>query len=257
MGILLAALFALSPAQTTPWLKNAHAHNDYLHTRPLLEALEKGFTSVEADVFPVGGRLLVAHTSLELVGAKTLESLYLDPLERFIRERGKAWMPGEEPFWLMVDIKTKPEEAWALLREEIRKRPELFCRWEKGKRKQGPVWLVLSGSVPRKLVLEEEPRLASVDGRLNDMGKQMDPEEMPWISDAWTSQFKWRGKGPIPESDAAKFRDLARRTAAEGKQLRFWGAPDSEESWKFQKESGAHRIGTDKLEGLAKFLRKD
>ena len=32
-------------------LRRAHAHNDYYHKRPLLDALDQGFCSVEADVF--------------------------------------------------------------------------------------------------------------------------------------------------------------------------------------------------------------
>ena len=39
-------------------LARAHAHNDYLHERPLLDALDHGFTSVEADIFLVDGKLL-------------------------------------------------------------------------------------------------------------------------------------------------------------------------------------------------------
>ena len=42
-------------------LAQAHAHNDYEHERPLFDALEHGFTSVEADVWLVDGELLVAH----------------------------------------------------------------------------------------------------------------------------------------------------------------------------------------------------
>ena len=42
-------------------LAQAHAHNDYEHPRPLLDALDHGFTSVEADVWLVDGELLVAH----------------------------------------------------------------------------------------------------------------------------------------------------------------------------------------------------
>jgi len=41
-------------------LRGAHAHNDYQHERPLLDALAHGFQSVEADVFLVEGKLLVA-----------------------------------------------------------------------------------------------------------------------------------------------------------------------------------------------------
>ena len=40
-------------------LGQAHAHNDYYHKRPLLDALSHGFCSVEADVFLKNGRLLV------------------------------------------------------------------------------------------------------------------------------------------------------------------------------------------------------
>ncbi|MEY4613753.1 MAG: hypothetical protein RL179_1726, partial [Planctomycetota bacterium] len=36
-----------------------HSHNDYVHSRPLVEALEQGFDSVEADVFLVKNDLLV------------------------------------------------------------------------------------------------------------------------------------------------------------------------------------------------------
>ena len=62
---LLPALIVCSPvaalvAQGVPRaLPAAHAHNDYLHKRPLLDALAQGFCSVEADIFLVDGALLV------------------------------------------------------------------------------------------------------------------------------------------------------------------------------------------------------
>src|SRR5437660_742306 len=61
-------------------LRRAHAHNDYEHPRPLFDALDHRFGSVEADVFLVDGRLLVAHDPTELDPTRTLEALYLDPL---------------------------------------------------------------------------------------------------------------------------------------------------------------------------------
>ena len=62
--------------QDSPAIRQAHAHNDYLHARPLLDALECGFCSVEADIYLVDGQLLVAHTQLELSPDRTLRSLY-------------------------------------------------------------------------------------------------------------------------------------------------------------------------------------
>lgn len=76
---LVAALLALTATTITPSvcaqaapkprpgdvqpLERAHAHNDYEHDRPLLDALDHGFTSVEADVWLVDGDRAVSRTS--------------------------------------------------------------------------------------------------------------------------------------------------------------------------------------------------
>ena len=46
----------------------AHAHNDYEHARPLLDALAFGFCSVDADIWLVGGELPVGSTLITLDG---------------------------------------------------------------------------------------------------------------------------------------------------------------------------------------------
>src|SRR5262245_45294116 len=69
-------------------LPQAHAHNDYEHKRPLLDALDNGFCSVEADIFLVNGELLVGHTSKDLRPERTLEKLYLDPLRQRVKANG-------------------------------------------------------------------------------------------------------------------------------------------------------------------------
>ena len=76
-------------------LGQAHAHNDYEHDRPLFDALEHGFTSVEADVWLVDGELLVAHDREYVQPGVTLESLYLylDPLQDLVRGQGHSVYP--------------------------------------------------------------------------------------------------------------------------------------------------------------------
>src|SRR4051794_37993520 len=102
-GLLIAAagLALAADAPVTP-LKNAHAHNDYAHARPLFDALDQGFCSVEADVFLVDGKLLVGHTLFELKPDRTLESLYLDPLRERIKTNGGRVYRGGLPCWLLV-----------------------------------------------------------------------------------------------------------------------------------------------------------
>ncbi|HZI68070.1 MAG TPA: alkaline phosphatase, partial [Hanamia sp.] len=59
---------------------DAHAHNDYMHPVPFYTAWNAGFGSIEADVFPVNGVLLVSHNKEALNPKRTLDSLYLNPL---------------------------------------------------------------------------------------------------------------------------------------------------------------------------------
>src|SRR2546428_9116617 len=84
---------AASPeTNSPPPLTRAHAHNDYEHTRPLLDALDHGFCSIEADIWLVDGKLLVAHDRGKVKPDRTLQALYLDPMrERVRRNRGGAF----------------------------------------------------------------------------------------------------------------------------------------------------------------------
>src|SRR5918997_4734977 len=98
---LAAALaLALSPAMVCAAdvkpLPQAHAHNDYEHQRPLLDALDHGFTGVEADIWLVNGKLLVAHEEAHLKPERTLEALYLEPLKKRISENGGRVYPGTQ-----------------------------------------------------------------------------------------------------------------------------------------------------------------
>src|SRR5262249_11249891 len=68
------------PRRFVEVVSRGHAHNDYEHPRPLFDALDHGFRSVEADIFLVDGKLLVGHAQADLKPERTLEKLYLDPL---------------------------------------------------------------------------------------------------------------------------------------------------------------------------------
>ncbi|MFO0007750.1 MAG: hypothetical protein ACK559_42210 [bacterium] len=50
-------------------------------------------------------------------------------------------------------------------------------------------------------------------------------------------------------------RDFVSRCESRGRKLRFWGAPDKPAVWQTLWESGVSLLGTDDLEGLARFQR--
>jgi hypothetical protein len=66
-------VLVLHAAEPKP-LVRAHAHNDYEHARPLFDALDRGFCSVEADVYLIDGELLVAHDRKDVKAGRTLRN---------------------------------------------------------------------------------------------------------------------------------------------------------------------------------------
>ncbi|MDN5726614.1 MAG: hypothetical protein L0G99_11890, partial [Propionibacteriales bacterium] len=114
-------------------LDQAHAHNDYEHDRPLLNALDNGFTSVEADVWLVGDELYVGHDGPDLT--RTLRSLYLDPLRRRIRgNRQRVFRDRDAPIRLLVDVKSPEPAAYDVINKQLSAYPELITVWRNGRR---------------------------------------------------------------------------------------------------------------------------
>ncbi len=61
---------------------NGHAHNDYNHPVPFYTAYDAGFGSIEADIILQDNHLYVAHDEKDIDTGRTLQSLYLNPLQQ-------------------------------------------------------------------------------------------------------------------------------------------------------------------------------
>ncbi|WP_375546469.1 phosphatidylinositol-specific phospholipase C/glycerophosphodiester phosphodiesterase family protein [Actinophytocola gossypii] len=275
---LLLALIGLVagavPAAATPhhhdgWVRplaQAHAHNDYEHDRPLFDALSHGFTSVEADIYLVDGDLLVAHDPEDLDPARTLESLYLEPLRRLVLTGGiykGRWVD----FQLLIDLKTEGESTYAALDRLLRSPRYAFLwtsyRW--GHVWRGPVTAVVSGNRPRATMEAQRSRVAFYDGRIadpNDLGPGSPAKLTPLVSDNWTKLFTWTGVGEMPADERAELRSIVRTAHRAGQRVRFWATPDApgparEAIWRELVDAGVDHINTDDLAGLESFLRHD
>lgn len=222
-----------------------HSHNDYLRERPLHQALDHGFRSVEADVFLIDGELRVAHERENTRPGRTLESLYLEPL------RTRAQEPGLDLI-LLVDIKAEGEAVYRELRARLPQYPYL-TRWESGRRKAGKVMVILSGDRPIETVRAEANRWVALDGRLPDLDGELDPELFPLVSDSW-SRLGWTSGSPAAGEALDRLRSAVGKARAKGVLLRFWGVPDRPALWGQLRDEGVPVIGTDQIESLARFL---
>ncbi|WP_394793373.1 phosphatidylinositol-specific phospholipase C/glycerophosphodiester phosphodiesterase family protein [Armatimonas sp.] len=237
-------------------LPRAHAHNDYAHTRPLLDALEQGFCSVEADVYLENGQLLVGHDKKDLRPERTLTALYLEPLWQRVKANGGQVYPDAAPVTLLVDIKTEGARVYAALKETLKPYAPMCTRFENGKIQRRAITIILSGDRPRDILAAERNRLAALDGRPDDLGKNLSVALIPLISESWFTLFKWYGSGLMIRPDREKLSQLIEQAHTEGRTIRFWATPDTPAGWEVCWRAGVDYLNTDKLSELATFLRK-
>ncbi|WP_306215694.1 phosphatidylinositol-specific phospholipase C/glycerophosphodiester phosphodiesterase family protein [Actinoplanes sp. RD1] len=242
-------------------LSRAHAHNDYEHERPLTDALAHGFTSVEADIYLVGGELLVAHDPEDIVPGRTLQSLYLDPLLHRVRaNHGRVYRGSDLSLQLLVDIKNTGAATYTELDRVLRSYRSILTTYVRGKVRDAAVTVVVSGDRPRELMAAQRIRYAFYDGRATDLNTGAPASLVPLISDNWTTLFTWQGAGPIPAAERAKLRQFVRDAHRGGQRVRFWATPDvagpeRDAVWRELVAAGVDHLNTDDLAGLEAFLR--
>jgi hypothetical protein len=259
---LLAAwlLLSVSPtafAQVAP-LPNAHAHNDYRHERPLLDALDHGFTSVEADVLLIDGELYVGHDMPEGPHQlPTLQDTYLEPLQQRVNQHnGQIYSGYGGPFYLMIDIKTEAQPTYARLKEVLSPYQSMLSKTEDGTYEPGAVTVFLSGNRPIERVQQESDRLVSIDGRPDDLRKGYSAEFMPVISQHYRAIIDWAGKDPLSRKQRKALEKLTEQAHQEGKKVRLWATPENQLVWQTLLDAGVDLINTDQLAELQQFLNQ-
>jgi glycerophosphoryl diester phosphodiesterase len=246
------------PAIAGAVLARAHAHNDYENARPLLDALDNGFTSIEVDVWLHAGQLVVAHSFPEFA-AGTLEQLYLAPLEARLREQqGRVYAEWPHSVQLLIDIKSNAELTYRALHQALARYSALLTRFEHGERTEGPVTVVISGNRPLELMRAQALRYAAYDGRSCDLSLPLSAAFMPLVSNAWYDLFSWRGVGAMPHDERERLKTFVSAAHARGQRVRFWGTPDAaprrEALWKELLSAGVDYINTDHVLALRHFL---
>ncbi|MDF1576467.1 MAG: phosphatidylinositol-specific phospholipase C/glycerophosphodiester phosphodiesterase family protein [Bacteroidales bacterium] len=237
----------------------AHAHNDYMHERPLFDALGNGFRSIEADVFSLGDSLYVAHDRKDIRPGRTLRALYLEPLGESFAEGRLSLYDSTCPLILLIDIKDHGLTTYGLLDRILNEYRDILCRVSPEAYYPGSVKVVVSGNRPIGYMMEQTERFAFVDGRIQDLTEEYPTLLMPLISDRWTKYFSWKGKGEMPEKERTQLRNYVQQAHENGQMIRFWATPDSPGKeryavWTELLKAGADLINTDDLNGLRDFL---
>ena len=255
---LIIVCSATAYSQIIP-LPHAYAHNDYWHKRPLLDAMDNGFTHIEADVYLRHSKLLVAHRPPLLRKRKTIEGLYLKPLYNHLSVVTGQSQTSLDTVVLMIDIKSNGRKTYGALRQILNKYKSILSTCINGKVTIRNLTLVLTGHRPLRELEKEEARYVFADADLRKIDSQETdyPEMFTTASCKYSNLITWKGKGEIPELEKANLTALVNKAHLSGTKVRLWAAPENETVWHFLRNCGVDLINTDKLVALKHFFIKD
>jgi alkaline phosphatase len=244
--ISIVFLLTATAQQKKYTVYNAHAHNDYIHAVPFYTAYNAGFGSIEVDIFPVNGILCVAHYKSDIQPGRTLKSLYLDPLLKELA------INNSRPLKLLVDLKENYAVSLPLLIQELEPlRPYLFTLEE-----SKPLIILISGNRPPPAEYKNYPSYIFFDDDRKLYHTKAELERVGQVSLPFVKFSSWKGDGSLERKSKKLLKHTIDSVHRAGKTIRFWAAPDNEASWLMQMKLRVDLIGTDKIDELAKFLRR-
>ena len=257
--LLFVLLFAVNASAQVAPIKHGHAHNDYMHSRPLFEALENGFTSIEIDVFLHNNELKVAHVGVGLDKKQNIQQLYLDPIKKIIDKNGGNVYKGfNTPVIFMIDFKTGGIETYYKLNEILKSYESIISVYAHDSViHQRAINILISGNCPIGELLKSDTAFATVDAGINSLDNPGIDKAVTRYSNPWGSYFTWKGKGEMPETQKAKLDSLVAKAHAKHKHIRFYHIPDKPNVWRTLLDAGVDWINTDKLKEYRKFYEQD
>lgn len=243
--ILTSFLLSMLPslAQRSGPVK-IHAHNDYEKPVPLQTALDNRADYIEADVWLVDGKLMVAHERKEINPARTLDSLYLNPIVRlFTQNKGRISPDRTYKPALVIDLKDKFDEVWPVLQAQLTKHIDTFNPLSN----PNGIQVIISGNRPRIEVMLDYPLFIKFDGRSTEIYDDETSKRVALISDSFLNYSRWDGNGDLPDVDREKLKRIIRRAHDQDKMIRFWAIPDNPNAWKQLRKLGVDVLNTDKV----------
>ena len=256
--LLLPIFISLKAYPQNLSLPNAYAHNDYWHKRPLYDALDNGFTHIEADIYLRDGQLVVAHVLPRLRMRKTLDSLYLKPLVGCIDGTNRGITCPDFPVMLMIDIKSGARDTYIALKQLLEKYRPYLSSCRNGRFIQGKITVVLTGHKPVELLRKETDRIAFVDEDLMQALKDtINQNFYQTASCRYSRLLNWIGEGPLPEKERSHLCDYVSAAHRLGKKVRLWASPENKAVWHELLNCGVDLINTDQLDNLKNFLLYD
>ena len=227
--------------------QRVHSHNDYDQSVPFWNAYSSGAHSIEADVFLKDGVLYVTHDESEIIAERTLEQLYLKPLNEIYgitRENQNAH--ENQDLQILIDMKSEANTSLDALVNLLLEFPELIVNSQ--------LRFVISGNRPKPEQYSSYPDFIWFDHQ--DLAPISDQawDKVALISMSFGKFSDWKGTGSIATSELKEIERAIKIAHRYHKPFRFWGTPDSQLAWETFSRIGVDFINTDRPSECVKYV---
>jgi len=212
-----------------------HSHNDYDRNVPFWNAYSQDMNSIEIDLVLVDQALFVAHDVADAQLERTMERLYLEPLQQAVN-MGFGY-PDQLQF--LVDLKGDAEASMALLLPLLKKYETII--------EQHKIQFVISGNKPSLRYFLHVPAYVLIDLQVQDTWQNEVNilEKIGMISYNFQSLSTWKGRGELPAKDREKLQQKIAQAKQMQRPIRFWATPDTPEAWQTLYDLQVDYINTD------------
>lgn len=251
MKIILSSVLLVLTTLTTlqAQLPAKHSHNDYEQPFPFYTAYNNQFESIEADVFLENGQLLVAHTEKQLETERSLDKLYLDPVDSILKKNnGLIYSGKNKKLQLLIDCKTEAYSTLKVLIDLLKKYPAIISDNE--------IKLVITGNRPASEDYSKYPSYIFFDGRPDEQYSKAALQKVALISVSFDQYSQWNGYSILTHGEQEKLQQVIAQARKLNKPFRFWGCPDTVSAWEAFIKMGIAFINTDHVEQLSAFMKE-
>ncbi|KAF2496756.1 hypothetical protein BU16DRAFT_525894 [Lophium mytilinum] len=261
--------------------KPFHSHNDYWRDVPFYSALSYGGVSTEGDVWLINGTLFVGHEESALTEARTLDSLYIQPILDTLHRQNPVTKFAPSPtkhgvfdtssgqtLYFFVDVKTSGPETWPAVLSALSPLQEAgyLTTYDGTNITPGAVTVIGTGNTPLDLIQSanptpKNPRFAFYDAPLPYLAttfSNITTADSPIASTDFAAQFGDVKGGKMNDTQLALLREQISTAHGKGIAVRYWDQPgfpvgDRNAVWRLLWNEGVDLINVDDIAAFAEF----
>lgn len=241
---LLYTLFFIATTLSAQQSFKIHSHNDYSQLLPFWKAYNCDLNSIEVDVFLKNNILYATHAEHEIKPNNTLETLYLQPLNKI----ASTHLGKEQNIQLLIDLKSEAYSTLEAIENILKNYPKLI--------NNPKLSFVISGNRPLVKDYKNYSNYILFDYQSLDPIPAESFNKIALISLSYHSFSSWKGIDSIPKEDLKKIKKVVEQAHLQKKPFRFWGAPDTELAWKTFYDIGINFINTDHPLECSNYFKK-